>query len=157
MTTVAPSGNMAGALFEMLKLVVTLSVAVAPFKNAWMAAFDCAVPFASVAATVMDAGAVSVGAFSSATVMLACAVCTLPAASVAVNVTVVVPIGKVAGASLVTVTWLSTLSVTVALARKAVIAGAVLAVPLLSVAETVILPGTLSTGLVWSVTLIVMV
>ena len=81
----------------------------------------------------------------------------LPAVSVAVNVTVVVPSGKVAGASLVTLTWVSTLSVAVALAKKACIAGVVLAVPALFVADTVILSGVVNTGLLWSLTVMVIV
>ena len=60
-TVVMPSGKIAGALCVMVRLVSTLSVALAPFKKAVMVASVAGVPLASLAATVMFAGAVTIG------------------------------------------------------------------------------------------------
>ena len=70
----------------------------------------------------------------------------LPAASVAVNTTVVAPNGNVARPSLVTVTLASTLSVADAPAKKAVMALLLATVPFASVAAMVTAAGAVTTG-----------
>ena len=85
------------------------------------------------------------------TVTTALPVPALPAASVAVNTTVVSPIGRVSGALLVTATVPSTASVAVAPSKNAVISVAVFAAPAALVATTVIAAGTVTTGAVISV------
>ena len=107
--------------------------------------FAVAVPIATVlstplASTVTSAGTVSTGTVVSCTVTFWVAVDTLPLASVAVHVTVVVPSGNVAGASEVTVTGKMSVAVAVPIAT-------VLNTPL---ASAVTLAGTVSTGAVVS-------
>ena len=76
----------------------------------------------------------------------------------ALNVTVVTPRGKIAGASCVTeVIGPSTLSSAVALNKKVAIAESVAAVPSASTASTVILAGGVTTGASGSWTLILRV
>ena len=86
---------------------------------------------------MIASGAVTTGAVKSATVKVAVAVAVSSDESVAVNVTTVGPIGNMSGASLVTVTFASTLSSTVAESRNAAISVSVASVPLASVAATV--------------------
>ena len=75
----------------------------------------------------------------------------MPAVSVALKVTVVVPSGKVSGALFVMVSVVSTLSVAVAALRKLVIAATLAAIPFASVAAIMILAGAVTTGGVTSV------
>src|SRR5207249_6550310 len=88
------------------------------------AVLETTVPDALVAATVTFAGAMIIGRSRSFTVTSWAADALLPEGSVAVHVTVVVPLGKLAGALLVTAT-MPELSEAVALA----IAGAAAHVP----------------------------
>ena len=90
-----------------------------------------AVPEASVAATVIAAGADTIGPVVSTTVTVAVAVAELLLLSRIVKVTVVSPTAKVAGASVVTfaLTSPSMLSDAVAPVRKAAIVVFVAAVP----------------------------
>ena len=84
-----------------------------------------------------------------------CELLVLP--SVAVNVTTVSPMGKVLGASLVTVGLGSTASLADAPARKAAIAESEAGVPLASTACTVMPPGQVMAGAVVSSTVTVAV
>ena len=61
-TSVSPSGNTARPSLVTADDSSTLSVAEAPDKNAAMAASEAAAPSASVAATIIEAGAVMTGA-----------------------------------------------------------------------------------------------
>ena len=61
-TVVGPKGNTSGALLVIVKFASTLSVAVAASKKAATDVSVFVVPFASVAATVVAAGAVTTGA-----------------------------------------------------------------------------------------------
>ena len=61
-TSVSPSGNTARPSFVTVDDSSTLSAAEAPDKNAAIAASVASVPSASVAATVIEAGAVMTGA-----------------------------------------------------------------------------------------------
>jgi hypothetical protein len=85
------------------------------------------------------------------TVTVELAVPVFPAASVALNVTVVVPRGKTLGALLVGVKAPLTSSSAVALARKDAIEPCVFGVPAASTAATVIGEGGVTTGGVVSV------
>ena len=76
--------------------------------------------------------------------------------SLAVKVTIVAPKGKIAGALLETGREPSTASFAVAALRNEVIDVSVLAVPLASVAATVILAGAITFGATLSTTLIVL-
>ena len=96
-TVVTPKGYTVGALF-VIELTVQLSVAIG-FPRLILKATQLA-----FADTVIFAGAEIDGSVLSVTVTNCDAVAELPAASVAVHVTVVFPIGKVAGALLVAVT-----------------------------------------------------
>ena len=137
-TVVVPNGKVAGALFVTLA-TVQLSAVVA-------------VPKVTVVATqllsadaVTFAGAVIVGFVLSITVIVWVAVVLFPAASVAVQVTVVFPNGKLAGASF-DVTALVQLSIATGVPKLAMVA-----VQLLS-AETVISEGATRYGPVLSLT-----
>jgi hypothetical protein len=90
-TVVVPNWKIAGALFEIV--APTLSVAEA-FPNATL---DAVARLRSVGTIIFD-GAVIDGGWLSTTVTVCVAVAVLPAASVAVHITVVVPNGKTAGA-----------------------------------------------------------
>ena len=61
-TVVGPIGKTSGALLVIVKFISTLSVAVAASKKAAIDVSVFAVPFASVDATVVVAGAVTTGA-----------------------------------------------------------------------------------------------
>ena len=102
-TMVSPMANLLGASWLMpFILPSTSSSAVAPARNAAMAESDAGVPDRVVAATVMSAGGVIIGAvvsLYSETVTVAVAVAALPERSLAENVTVVLPTGNVVGAS----------------------------------------------------------
>ena len=103
---VSPSGKLAGASLVTVTEESTVSEAVAaPVR------IGVVVPAASA---VMSAGAVTLGAVVSRTVTVWVSVAELPASSVAVQVTVVLPSGNDAGASLVTVGLESRSSRTVA-------------------------------------------
>src|SRR5712692_7865687 len=90
-TVVAPAGNVEpeGGLQLMVRVEVALSGSVAP------TAYVTTAPLALVATAVMSAGRLRVGAVLSSTTTVAVAVPVLPAASVAEQVMVVVPSGKV--------------------------------------------------------------
>src|SRR6266851_5683051 len=90
-TVVAPAGNVEpeGGLQLIVRVEVALSGSVAPTANVTTA------PLALVATAVMSAGRLRVGAVLSSTTTVAVAVPVLPAASVAEQVMVVVPSGKV--------------------------------------------------------------
>src|SRR5713226_1637934 len=90
-TVVAPAGNVEpeDGLQLMVRVEVALSGSVAPTANVTTA------PLALVATAVMSAGRLRVGAVLSSTTTVAVAVPVLPAASVAEQVMVVVPSGKV--------------------------------------------------------------
>src|SRR5947209_3188246 len=97
-TVVEPGGKMAGTLLVTATEPLTLS-----FALGIGTATD--VPEGPVCSTVMGGGTpLNVGAVVSTTVTVVVAVALLPAESRAVNVTVVRPAGKIAGALLVTAT-----------------------------------------------------
>ena len=104
-------------------------------------------PFASVAGTVIDAGAVTTGAVRSAMVSTAVAEAVRPEESAILKVTVVSPRGNTSGASFAmpSVTVPSTLSVELAEAIHSAIAASVLAVPPASVAA-IVASSTVITG-----------
>jgi len=108
-TVVAPSGNVAGALLEAVAEQLSATVAV-PSDT------PLAVQSPASAFTVTAAGAVMVGFTLSTTVTVCVAVVVLPDASVAVQITVVRPTGKLEGALFAEVAPVQ-LSVTVALPR----------------------------------------
>ena len=93
-TVVVPSGNRAGA---------SLATDATPTaSDASGVAMSTGVPSGVAASTVTLTGAASDGGVVSTTVTSCVAVCVLPASSAAVQVTVVVPSGNRAGASLAT-------------------------------------------------------
>src|SRR6266849_1674216 len=139
-TVVAPAGTVEpeGGLQLMVRVEVALSGSVAP------TAYVTTAPLALVATAVMSAGRLRVGAVVSSTTTVAVAVPVLPAASVAEQVMVVVPSGKVlpeAGAH-VGVSEPDTASVAVA--------AYAIAAPLGPVASTGLMAGTVTTGAVVS-------
>ena len=146
---VSPSGNTSdGASFDIDVIAPsTLSVAVTAAIIATISALSAATPSSSPS-TISVAGASITGPVLSATVAVAVAVVVLPAASVTVNVTTVAPKGNTAGALLVIVRSVSTLSVATALSTQATTAGSVAAVPLASVAGTTPSTGAVRTGAV---------
>ena len=107
-----------------------------------------AVPEASLAATVMAAGAETMGPVVSTTVTVAEAVAELLLLSRIVKVTVVSPTAKVVGASVVTLelTSPSMLSEAVAPVRKEAIVVLVAAVPVDPSASTEIADGAVISG-----------
>ena len=107
-----------------------------------------AVPFAFVAATVIEVGGVTTGAVKSAIVNTAVAVAGRFEESAMLKVTVVAPIGNTSGASLPipSVRVPSTLSVDVAVAIHAATSVAVLAEPSALVAVIVVASGGVITG-----------
>ena len=140
-TVVVPNGKVAGALFVTLA-TVQLSAVVA-------------VPKVTVVATqllsadaVTFAGAVIVGFVLSITVIVWVAVVLFPAASVAVQVTVVFPNGKLAGALFVTLAKVQ-LSVATGVPKFAIVA--VHALP----ADTVMFAGATKLGFALSTTVTV--
>ena len=116
-TVVVPKANTDPELCELVNVTPEqLSVAVG--------AVHVAIPLQEpiVLPIVMFAGkAVITGALLSTTVIICVAVAVLPAASVAVQITVVVPIGNATGALLLTVTVVQ-LSVAIALPKFAITA-----------------------------------
>jgi hypothetical protein len=96
-TLVIPIGNVAGASFATVA-PVQLSENIGDPKTTAVA-----VHAAKSAGTVIATGAVITGFWVSSTVTVCVAVAVFPAASVAVHVTVVKPIGNIAGASFATV------------------------------------------------------
>ena len=119
-----------------------------------MALLVAAVPVESPAAITIADGAVTTGSVWSATVMVVDPVLALPAASVAVNTTVVGPNANWVGASVVietltsTLSAAATLSVADALAIKLTTAASEAAIPLPSKAATVVALGAVITGAV---------
>ena len=107
-----------------------------------------AVPVESPAAITIAVGAVTTGLVWSATVIVVDPVLALPAASVAVNTTVVVPNANWVGASVEIDRLLSTLSVADALAIKPTTAESEEAVPLASSAAIVVGSGVIIAGAV---------
>ncbi len=83
-------------------------------------------------------------------VSVAVAEAVLLSLSVALKVTKVSPSGNVAGASLLGASGPSGISVAVALANQAAIAGSVAGVPVASTAATVVFAGARMTGGRWS-------
>jgi hypothetical protein len=97
-TVVAPRGKIAGALLDTATEPLTVSFAVG-------IGMATDVPDGPACSTVIGGGTpLNVGGVVSLTVTVVVAVALLPAASAAVNVTVVAPRGKIAGALLDTVT-----------------------------------------------------
>src|SRR5690606_24185525 len=96
-TVVVPIGNVAGALFDTVVPVQLSENTGAP--SATVAASQLLLSVA----IVTGAGAVITGFWLSSTITVCVAEAVFPTASVAVHVTIVVPIGKVAGALLDTV------------------------------------------------------
>ena len=134
---VTPTGNVIGASFVGINTPSTTSVA-----DAIPRITAVVMP---VASTVTAIGAVTIGAVTSTrfTVISCVAVALLPFASVAVQVTMVTPTGKVVGASLVMVT--ANKSVAVAVPVRSVTGK-------LSPELAVMAAGTVMTGAVVSVT-----
>ena len=137
-TVVTPTGNVVGASLVTATIPSTKSEAVAAFNVTGVRL--------AVASVLTSAGALITGAVVSATITACVCVDVLPALSVDVYVTVVVPTENVAGASFVTVTVPSTKSV--ALAKPS--ATALLTLP----ASTLMFAGALITGAVVSPTII---
>jgi hypothetical protein len=97
-TVVAPGGNIAGGLLDTATEPLAVSFAVG-------IGTATAVPDGPACSTVMGGGTpLNVGGVVSTTVTVVVAVALLPAASAAVNATVVTPRGKIAGALLDTMT-----------------------------------------------------
>ena len=110
-TVVLPRGNVAGASFVISTSASQMSVALAwPMLTA--------VPSRLVCSAVASSGTVRTGTVVSAIVTVCVSVAELPASSVAVHVTVVVPRGNTSGASLVTMGLGSLSSVTVGCPRS---------------------------------------
>ena len=97
---------------------------------------------------MIAAGAVITGAVKSATVTVAVALAEFPAASVTVKVTIVAPIGRTSGASLVIVIDASTLSEALAVANHAWTVASDEASPEASVAARVPSAGAVISGAV---------
>ena len=144
---VSPRGNTSdGASFDIDVIAPsTLSVAVTAAIIATISALSADTPSSSPS-TISVAGASTTGPVLSAIVAVAVAVVVLPAASVTLNVTTVAPRGNTAGASLVIVRSVSTLSIATALSAQATTAGSVAEVPLASVAGTTPSAGAVRTG-----------
>ena len=129
----------------------TLSAADALAIKLAIAEAVAAVPVASTAATVSEAGAVTTGPVWSVTVIVeVTATAALPAASTAVKVTTLAPRASVSAALFSIVTTLSTLSVTAAAPKNSATAELVFGVPSSFTAATVIASGAVRTGTVWS-------
>ena len=149
---VSPTGSKSGASLLTDTAVSTLSVAEAWSRKATTASSLEGVPFWSTAATSIASGTETSGAVWSSTVSTAVAVLLLPAASVAVKLTVVSPNGIVAGASVETARVPSTLSIAEPAERNAAISASVERVPLPSVAATTLSLGAVTAGAVRSTT-----
>ena len=135
--TFAPTGSTAAASLSMTRSASTASVAEAPAKNDASTAASREMAPPPVSTTVMSFGGVTVGAEVSPTVTCRVTEAWLPAASAALKVTSVVPIGKTPGASFATTTVPSTTSVATADASSAAIVLSVAGVPEAFSASTV--------------------
>ena len=102
-TVVTPTGNDDGAFVFTAGLVSTMSVAVAPPRNALMR--ESVAATGPVDWTARSAGAVSTGGVVSVTVTKNEALPTLPCASLATHVTCVLPSGNVERDGGVQVAW----------------------------------------------------
>ena len=153
---VVPKGNMSNALLLIAVIAPsTLSEAEADAIRAVIASRDAGTP-SDVPSTVSVAATLITGAVWSVTVTVeVTATAALPAASAAVKVIRLAPIIRVDGALFATVTVLSTLSKPLTEARKLTTAALLAGVPEASTAATVIESGAVSTGIVWSVTVTV--
>src|ERR671922_210645 len=92
---VAPTGSIAGASFVILGCGSTMSLAEATARNAWTGSDAEGMPASLVAFTKLSGGTTIRGGVVSTTVTSKLAEPVLPWESVAVQVTVVVPTGKV--------------------------------------------------------------
>src|SRR5204863_224737 len=109
-TVVAPRGKIAGALLETVTEPLTVSFAVGFGTTS-------DVPDGPVCSTVIGGGTpLNVGGVVSTTVTVVVAIALLPAASRAVNVTIVAPRGKIAGALFDTATEPLTVSLAIGIA-----------------------------------------
>ena len=147
-TVVVPTGKLFGASFVVLETAQLSAVTGVP--NVTFAA--AALHWPASTFTVTSAGAVIVGSMLSTTVTVCVAVTSLPLGSTAVHVTVVVPTGKLLGASLDVVTL--QLSAAVGLPRVTFAASALHAP---ASTFTVTLAGAVSVGSILSTTVTVWV
>ena len=144
-TMVVPTGNpLAGALF------VTETTPTASVANGGISETTVFAPVASVYTSASGVPVITGATVSDTVTVAVTSVAAFPAVSVAVNVTVVVPIGKVVGALLLASPTPSTASDVFAAFKNAAITAAVLAIPAAEVASAVILAGALIIGAVIS-------